>query len=142
MARRSPGLARRLPFGASAVIEAPSCSPALEAVTPADTGQEWVLGAGTEVEVMLSDGTWTRATLRARGRDARGRWCVLLCWLAGPAAGQREGWFVYDGQLIRRPRKNRKAPTGSPAPQRQRAGRSGHGSSATSDRGQRRANRR
>jgi hypothetical protein len=103
-------LARRLPFGASAVITVPSCSPVMKSAMPAGAGQERALDTDAEVEVMLTDSTWTRATVRARCRDARGRRCVLLSWFAGPAAGRREGWFVCDTRLMRRTRKTREAP--------------------------------
>jgi hypothetical protein len=91
MARRLPGLARRLSGGASKAIAAPSRWPALKSAIPADAGHGLALDAGSEVEVMLTDGTWTRAAVRARRRDARDRWCVLLSWSSGPAAGRRQG---------------------------------------------------
>ena len=140
MARRLPGLARRLSGGADKAIAAPFRRPALKPAIPADAGHGPALGAGAEVEVMLTDGTWTRAAVRARRRDARGRRCVLLSWFPGPAAGRREGWFVHDIRRIRRARKTREARNRSPAARR-RAGGSLHGSSATSDRDERRARR-
>ena len=30
-------------------------------------------------------------------------WCVGLRWYASPAVGGREGWYLYDPWLIRRP---------------------------------------
>jgi hypothetical protein len=141
MARRLPGLARRLSGGASKAIAAPFRRPALKSAMPVSAGHGSALGAGTEVEVMLTDGTWTRAVVRAWRRDAGGRRCVLLSWSPGPAAGWRQGWFVHDIRRIRRARKTRKARNRSPAARR-RTGGPFHGSSATSHRDERRAWRR
>jgi hypothetical protein len=134
MARRLPGLARRLSGGASRAIAARFRAPALKSAVPADAGHGPALDANAQVDVMLTDGTWTRAAVRARRRDARGRRCVLLSWSPGPAADRREGWFVHDIERIRRARTARKARVRSPAArQRTRGPAHGHGETSGRD---------
>jgi hypothetical protein len=122
MARRLPGLARSLSGGASRAIAARFRVPALKSAMPAEAGHEPALDADVQVDVMLTDGTWTRAAVRARRRDARGRRCVLLSWSPGPAADRREGWFVHDIERIRRARTARKARARPPAARRRTRG--------------------
>jgi len=134
MARRLPGLARRLSGGASRAIAARFRAPTLKSAVPADAGHGPALDANAQVDVMLTDGTWTRAAVRARRRDARGRRCVLLSWSPGPAADRREGWFVHDIERIRRARTARKARVRSPAArQRTRGPSHGHGETSGRD---------
>lgn len=57
----------------------------------------------TDAEVLLRDGSWILAQVTGQRKDRHGRWCVGLRWHASPAVGGREGWYLYDPALIRRP---------------------------------------
>jgi hypothetical protein len=91
MARRLPGLARRLSGGASKAIAAPSRRPALEPAIPADAGHKPALGAGAEVEVMahrwhLDAGSHAGAA-PGRPRPLVRALVLVLRARSGPASG-------------------------------------------------------
>lgn len=75
--------------------------PALERADPALAVPGSAIPTNAQAEVLLSDGTWTWATVTGKRRDARGRWCVGLRWYASPSIGGREGWFLYDAERIK-----------------------------------------
>ncbi len=70
---------------------------------PADAVPGSTIPEDTEAEIRLQDGTWTWAQVTGQRKDRHGRWCVGLRWYASPAVGGREGWYLYDPALIRRP---------------------------------------
>ena len=76
--------------------------PALERAMPADAVPGSTIPEDTEAEILLQDGTWAWAQVTGQRKDRHGRWCVGLRWYASPAVGGREGWYLYDPQLIRR----------------------------------------
>ena len=77
--------------------------PALERAMPADAVPGSTIPEDTEAEILLQDGTWAWAQVTGQRKDRHGRWCVGLRWYASPAVGGREGWYLYDPALIRRP---------------------------------------
>ncbi len=70
---------------------------------PADAVPGSTIPEDSEAEVLLRDGSWVWAQVIGQRRDRRGRWCVGLRWYASPTVGGREGWYLYDPRLIRRP---------------------------------------
>ena len=70
---------------------------------PADAVPGSTIPEDTEAEILLQDGTWAWAQVTGQRKDRHGRWCVGLRWYASPAVGGREGWYLYDPRLIRRP---------------------------------------
>ena len=70
---------------------------------PADAVPGSTIPEDSEAEVLLRDGSWVWAQVIGQRKDRRGRWCVGLRWYASPAVGGREGWYLYDPRLIRRP---------------------------------------
>src|SRR6202035_625672 len=70
---------------------------------PADAVPGSTIPEDTEAEILLQDGTWAWAQVTGQRKDRHGRWCVGLRWYASPAVGGREGWYLYDPALIRRP---------------------------------------
>jgi len=85
------------------VFADPSREPALERAMPADAVPGSMIPEDTEAEILLRDGTWVWAQVIGQRRDRHGRWCIGLRWYASPAVGGREGWYLYDPELIRRP---------------------------------------
>ena len=85
------------------VASDPAREPALERAMPADAVPGSTIPEDTEAEVLLQDGTWAWAQVTGQRKDRHGRWCVGLRWYASPAVGGREGWYLYDPALIRRP---------------------------------------
>ena len=70
---------------------------------PADAVPGSTIPEDTEAEILLQDGTWAWAQVTGQRKDRHGRWCVGLRWYASPAVGGREGWYLYNPRLIRRP---------------------------------------
>ena len=70
---------------------------------PADAVPGSTIPEDSEAEILLQDGTWAWAQVTGQRKDRHGRWCVGLRWYASPAVGGREGWYLYDPALIRRP---------------------------------------
>ena len=70
---------------------------------PADAVPGSTIPEDTEAEILLQDCTWAWAQVTGQRKDRHGRWCVGLRWYASPAVGGREGWYLYDRRLIRRP---------------------------------------
>ena len=85
------------------VASDPAREPVLERAMPADAVPGSTIPEDTEAEVLLQDGTWAWAQVTGQRKDRHGRWCVGLRWYASPAVGGREGWYLYDPALIRRP---------------------------------------
>jgi hypothetical protein len=85
------------------VFADPSREPALERAMPADAVPGSMIPEDGEAEVLLRDGAWVWAQVIGQRKDRHGRWCVGLRWYASPAVGGREGWYLYDPGLIRRP---------------------------------------
>ncbi len=85
------------------VFADPSREPALERAMPADAVPGSTIPEDTEAEILLRDGTWAWAQVIGQRKDRHGRWCVGLRWYASSAVGGREGWYLYDPRLIRRP---------------------------------------
>jgi hypothetical protein len=85
------------------VASDPAREPALERAMPADAVPGSTIPEDTEAEILLQDGTWAWAQVTGQRKDRHGRWCVGLRWYASPAVGGREGWYLYDPALIRRP---------------------------------------
>jgi hypothetical protein len=85
------------------VTSDPAREPALERAMPADAVPGSTIPEDTEAEILLQDGTWAWAQVTGQRKDRHGRWCVGLRWYASPAVGGREGWYLYDSRLIRRP---------------------------------------
>ena len=85
------------------VASDPAREPVLERAMPADAVPGSTIPEDTEAEVLLQDGTWAWAQVTGQRKDRHGRWCVGLRWYASPAVGGREGWYLYDPRLIRRP---------------------------------------
>ena len=85
------------------VTSDPAREPALERAMPADAVPGSTIPEDTEAEILLQDGTWAWAQVTGQRKDRHGRWCVGLRWYASPAVGGREGWYLYDPGLIRRP---------------------------------------
>jgi hypothetical protein len=85
------------------VASDPTREPALERAMPADAVPGSTIPEDTEAEILLQDGTWAWAQVTGQRKDRHGRWCVGLRWYASPAVGGREGWYLYDARLIRRP---------------------------------------
>ena len=85
------------------VASDPAREPALERAMPADAVPGSTIQEDTEAEILLQDGTWAWAQVTGQRKDRHGRWCVGLRWYASPAVGGREGWYLYDAALIRRP---------------------------------------
>lgn len=81
----------------------PSREPAMERAMPADAVPGSTIPEDTEAEILLRDGTWAWAQVIGQRRDRHERWCVGLRWYASSAVGGREGWYLYDPLLIRRP---------------------------------------
>ena len=70
---------------------------------PADAVPGSTIPEDSEAEILLRDGSWVWAQVIGQRKDRRGRWCVGLRWYASPTVGGREGWYLYDPRLIRRP---------------------------------------
>ena len=70
---------------------------------PADAVPGSTIPEDSEAEIRLRDGSWVWAQVIGQRKDRHGRWCVGLRWYASPAVGGREGWYLYDPRLIRRP---------------------------------------
>src|ERR1039458_5868883 len=85
------------------VFADPSREPALERAMPADAVPGSTIPEDSEAEILLRDGTWVWAQVIGQRKDRHGRWCVGVRWYASPAVGGREGWYLYDPRLIRRP---------------------------------------
>src|ERR1700704_6447901 len=85
------------------VPSAPAREPALERAMPADAVPGSTIPEDTEAEILLRDGTWVWAQVIGQRKDRHGRWCVGIRWYASPAVGGREGGYLYDPRLIRRP---------------------------------------
>ncbi len=81
----------------------PAREPTLERAMPADAVPGSTIPEDTEAEILLQDGTWAWAQVTGQRKDRHGRWCVGLRWYASPSVGGREGWYLYDPALIRRP---------------------------------------
>ncbi len=89
---------------------------------PADAVPGSTIPEDSEAEILLRDGAWVWAQVIGQRKDRRGRWCVGLRWYASPAVGGREGWYLYDPRLIRRPPLTRCPVSGArPAAARPRA---------------------
>ena len=86
------------------VASDPAREPALERAMPADAVPGSTIPEDTEAEILLQDGTWAWAQVTGQRKDRHGRWCVGLRWYASPAVGGREGRYLYDPALIRRPK--------------------------------------
>jgi hypothetical protein len=80
-----------------------SREPALERAMPGDAVTGSTIPEDSEAEILLRDGTWVWAQVIGQRRDRHGRWCVGVRWYASPTVGCREGWYLYDPRLIRRP---------------------------------------
>ncbi|HEX9356310.1 MAG TPA: hypothetical protein VF933_21145 [Streptosporangiaceae bacterium] len=93
------------------VASDPAREPTLERAMPADAVPGSTIPEDTEAEILLQDGTWAWAQVTGQRKDRHGRWCVGLRWYASPAVGGREGWYLYDPALIRRPLMLRRAET-------------------------------
>ena len=78
--------------------------PALERAMPADTVPGSTIPKNTEAEVQLRDGFWVWCQVIGQRRDRHGWWCIGIRWYASPPIGGREGWYLYDPALIRRPK--------------------------------------
>jgi hypothetical protein len=76
--------------------------PRLEPAAPKDAIPGSSLDVNAAVEIQLGDGSWVRATVVIQRRDANGKWCVHLRWIASTVIGGREGAFVYDPEYIRK----------------------------------------
>ena len=85
------------------VASDPAREPALERAIAANAVPGSTIPEDTEAEVLLQDGAWAWAQVTGQRKDRHGRWCVGLRWYASPAVGGREGWYLYDPALIRRP---------------------------------------
>jgi hypothetical protein len=85
------------------VFADPSREPALERAMPADAVPGSTIPEDSEAEILLRDGTWVWAQVIGQRRDRHGRWCVGVRWYASPSVGGREGWYLYNPRLIRRP---------------------------------------
>src|SRR6266481_9721561 len=85
------------------VFADPSREPALERAMPADAVPGSTIPEDSEAEILLRDGTWVWAQVIGQRKDRHNRWCVGIRWYASPAVGGREGWYLYDPRLIRRP---------------------------------------
>lgn len=85
------------------VFADPSREPALERAMPADAVPDSTIPEDSEAEILLRDGTWVWAQVIGQRKDRHNRWCVGVRWYASPAVGGREGWYLYDPRLIRRP---------------------------------------
>ena len=70
---------------------------------PADAVPGSTIPEDSEAEILLRDGSWVWAQVIGQRKDRHGRWCVGLRWYASPTVGGREGWYLYDPRLIRRP---------------------------------------
>ena len=70
---------------------------------PADAVTGSTIPEDSEAEILLRDGAWVWAQVIGQRKDRHGRWCVGLRWYASPTVGGREGWYLYDPRLIRRP---------------------------------------
>ena len=70
---------------------------------PADAVPGSTIPEDSEAEILLRDGTWVWAQVIGQRKDRHGRWCVGVRWYASPTVGGREGWYLYDPRLIRRP---------------------------------------
>jgi hypothetical protein len=70
---------------------------------PADAVPGSTIPEDSEAEILLHDGTWVWAQVIGQRKDRRGHWCVGLRWYASPTVGGREGWYLYNPRLIRRP---------------------------------------
>jgi len=81
----------------------PSREPRLERAMPADAVPGSTIPEDSEAEILLRDGTWVWAQVIGQRKDRHGRWCVGIRWYASPTVGGREGWYLYDPRLIRRP---------------------------------------
>src|SRR5580704_8496005 len=80
-----------------------SREPRLERAMPADAVPGSTIPEDSEAEILLRDGTWVWAQVIGQRKDRHGRWCVGIRWYASPTVGGREGWYLYDPRLIRRP---------------------------------------
>jgi hypothetical protein len=85
------------------VFADPSREPVLERAMPADAVPGSTIPEDSEAEILLRDGTWVWAQVIGQRKDRHNRWCVGVRWYASPAVGGREGWYLYDPRLIRRP---------------------------------------
>jgi hypothetical protein len=85
------------------VFADPSREPALERAMPSDAVPGLTIPEDSEAEILLRDGTCVWAQVIGQRKDRHSRWCVGLRWYASPAVGGREGWYLYDPRLIRRP---------------------------------------
>jgi hypothetical protein len=92
------------------VFADPSREPALERAMPGDAVTGSTIPEDSEAEILLRDGTWVWAQVIGQRKDRHGRWCVGVRWYASPTVGGREGWYLYDPRLIRRPPLTRPAP--------------------------------
>src|SRR5580700_1714349 len=81
----------------------PSREPRLERAMPADAVPGSTIPEDSEAEILLRDGTWVWAQVIGQRKDRHDRWCVGIRWYASPTVGGREGWYLYDPRLIRRP---------------------------------------
>ena len=86
------------------VFADPLREPRLERAMPADAVPGSTIPEDSEAEILLRDGTWAWAQVIGQRKDRHQRWCVGIRWYASPAVGGREGWYLYDPRLIRRPK--------------------------------------
>jgi hypothetical protein len=77
--------------------------PALERAMPADAIPGSTIPENTEAEVQLQDGSRVWCQVIGQRRDRHGRWRIGIRWYASPSIGGREGWYLCDPGLIRRP---------------------------------------
>ena len=80
---------------------------------PADAVPGSTIPEDSEAEILLRDGSWVWAQVIGQRKDRHQRWCVGVRWYASPAVGGREGWYLYDPRLIRRPPLTRAAVSAS-----------------------------
>jgi hypothetical protein len=84
------------------VLSDPAREPVLEPAPPEDAVPDKTVFEDTEAMVKLRDGQWVYAQVIGQRKGRSGLWHIGLRWIASPAIGGREGWFLYSACGVRR----------------------------------------